>query len=164
MVLPMSVRPVKILGSPVLRTKAAPVKNPSSPDLKSLIRDLIDTMNAHDGIGIAAPQIGVSERVIVINAEKQPLVFINPHLAGRSLRKEEAEEGCLSIPGVFGLVKRNKQVTIVGFDGLGRPLTVKASGLLARVCQHEIDHINGILFIDRTKKITRGKGLLEARH
>lgn len=152
----MSIKTVTTLGNPVLRTPAAPVKSAPAPYLEALARDLIDTMHAKDGIGIAAPQIGISEQVIIINAEDGELVLLNPQIKKHSVRKEDGEEGCLSIPGVFGIVSRFRSVTVTAQKLNGTPVTIEGEGLMARVLQHEIDHINGILFIDRAKRITKG--------
>lgn len=156
----MSIKTVITLGTAILRTPSAPFKHAPSAHLQELARDLIDTMHAREGIGIAAPQIGVSERVIVINGDDAELVLINPAITKHSLRKEDGEEGCLSIPGVFGIVSRYRSVRVTAQKLDGTQTIIAGSGLFARVLQHEIDHIDGILFIDRAKKITKGSDLL----
>lgn len=157
----MSTRLVTTLGNDILTTPSQSVSDVPSDRLRELAQDMIDTMHAKDGIGIAAPQIGVSERVIVVNAADGELVLINPELKKHSLRKEDGEEGCLSIPGVFGIVPRYKTVSVNALTLDGTSITIEGDGLLARVLQHEIDHINGILFISRAKKITKGADKLE---
>lgn len=126
-------------------------------ELQTLIDDMAETMKKADGIGLAAPQVGHSIRLILVAQEQKPLVLINPELSNHSFRKEMAEEGCLSIPGVFGTVKRHRRLLWRGYDRNGKKIEGEASGLFARVLQHEVDHIDGILFIDRVKKITHGK-------
>jgi len=118
-----------------------------------LALNLIESMKEHGGLGIAAPQIGVSLRVIVIDTKQGPLPLFNPEIASFSWRKKTDEEGCLSVPGVYGLVKRSVKISINAFNRAGEKLNFKAEGLFARVIQHEVDHLNGILFIDHAKKI-----------
>lgn len=152
----MSIRNLTYYPDPLLRKKAANVDVQTIASLQSLFDDMIDTMKKKDGIGLAAPQIGVSQRIIVINHADGPLVIVNPTLSRLSLRKQTAEEGCLSIPEVFGTVRRHLLLSYEGFDRNGKKIKGKAKGLFARVLQHEVDHINGVLFIDRVIKITHG--------
>jgi peptide deformylase len=112
-------------------------------------------MIQEDGIGIAAPQVGESIRLVIINQKDKPLIMINPRIITKSIRTEIAEEGCLSVPGVFGMVKRAKKIKATALDASGKQYVLKAEGLLARVIQHEVDHLNGILFIDKMIKKTR---------
>lgn len=155
------IRRIRTLGDPVLRQRAVPVTNEErqSRDIARLVDDMTATMIDAKGIGIAAPQIGVGKRVAIINGRDGPFAIINPRIIRRSLRTATDEEGCLSIPGVFGLVRRPKTVTVAFTDLDGHAHKDKVTGLLARVFQHEIDHLNGVLFIDRTKAITRGTPL-----
>ena len=112
-------------------------------------------MLKEDGIGIAAPQVAKSIQMIVVNHKDGPLVLINPKVKSKSMRIEIAEEGCLSVPGIFGLVKRSKKAKVEALDKDGKNVEIKAEGILARVLLHEIDHLKGILFIDKVIKKTR---------
>src|SRR3989344_1014049 len=141
--------PLVIDPDPRLRqhSKMVPLAVITEPETQTFIDSMYKTMKTNNGVGLAAVQDG-------------PLALFNAVIKKRSLFKEEGEEGCLSIPGVFGLVKRSKSVTVAAHDRAGKPTTFTAKGFFARVLQHEIDHTNGILFIDRTKKIITG----EANH
>jgi peptide deformylase len=160
----MPVHSIVLSDHPLLRKKSRRVRR-IGPTLQQLADDLVETMHAANGIGLAAIQIGVPERVIVVqlpeeeseegeqeevrNPEDAKLyVIINPELARTSRDVDEGIEGCLSVPGWVGEVSRHRAVTVKGLDPRGRPVRIKAEGLLARVFQHEIDHCNGILFID----------------
>lgn len=163
----MSLLPVVTLDqkNPILHSPTRLVENFDDPTLAPLITDMIETMYAKDGIGLAAPQINSSLRITVIvpnpsqfekykqATKKEALVLINPEITRHSLFKEKGEEGCLSIPGIFGIVKRWQEVTVTYRDPAGRPQIMKAKGLMARVVQHELDHLDGILFIDRADKL-----------
>ena len=153
----MAVREVRLLGDPVLRQKAAPVAAVTDA-VRALIADMFETMYAEDGVGLAAPQIGVSERVIVIDPRQDdavPLALVNPSIVEASEETERAEEGCLSLPGLNDIVERSAHVIVEGLDREGAPTRIEANGLLARALQHEIDHIDGILFIDRVTPLKR---------
>jgi peptide deformylase len=153
----MSVREVKILGDPVLRQKAVEVPA-FSDDLKTLIADMFDTMYAEEGIGLAAPQIGESIRVIVVDPHLEgvePFALVNPAIVAHSDETDRAEEGCLSIPGLREVVERSTNVVVEGLDREGRPVRMEAEGLVARILQHEVDHIDGIVFIDRVSPLKR---------
>jgi peptide deformylase len=145
-------RPILIYPDPFLLKKAAPVSRVDDT-IRELVRDLFETMRAASGVGLAATQIGVGKRVIVVDIshveqDLAPLALVNPEIVeGRGL--EEGTEGCLSIPGVEGVVPRAESVLVKAQDEQGRPVQIPACGLLARVLQHEIDHLDGILFIDR---------------
>lgn len=117
--------------------------------MQTFIADLAQKMVAADGLGLAAPQVGKNIRLVVINTEDGPQAFINPFVFWKSLKKEIGEEGCLSIPNVWGLVKRSKSLILTYYDNHAKKHRLQAQGLLARVLQHEIDHLNGVLFIDR---------------
>ncbi|PIS42056.1 MAG: peptide deformylase [Candidatus Kerfeldbacteria bacterium CG08_land_8_20_14_0_20_40_16] len=143
--------------NPTLRKKADLIEHPLSAGIQALIPNLIKTMHNDKGIGIAAPQVGESIRLIVINIKDGPLVLINPKIVAKSIRKEVEEEGCLSVPGVFGMVKRYKKVKVAAVDQKGEKMTMAGEGLLARVLQHEIDHLNGILFTDKIIRKTTDK-------
>jgi len=151
----MPTLPIVINPSPILRKKAETIKNPLDAAIQKLIPILTETMIQEDGIGIAAPQVGESIQMIIINHKDKPLVMINPKIIIKSIRTEIAEEGCLSVPGIFGMVKRSKKIKANALDSTGKLFTIKAEGLLARVIQHEVDHLNGILFIDKMVKKTR---------
>lgn len=127
---------------------------------------MIDTVRHADGIGLAAPQVGKSVRVIIINLEKSgiPLFALyNAEIKSKGFKKVEIEEGCLSIPGVFGMVKRPKKVTVRAQNAKGDWVTIKDEGWISRVAQHEIDHTNGILIVDLIKKYTSGEQILRKR-
>jgi len=152
-------REIVLLGDPVLREEATEVES-FGEDLRVLVRDMFETMYHAEGIGLAAPQIGVSKRVMVIDLRHadQPserLAVVNPRVVWSSKEKDKAPEGCLSIPGMEEVVQRPYAVEIEGFDPKGRPMTIEAEELFARALQHEIDHLDGILFIDRVSALKR---------
>lgn len=153
----MSSRPVLTNPNDLLRKTSVFVsdKEFDSDELNELIEDLVETMGVENGIGIASPQIGVHKRLIIIDTGDGPQALINPKITARSLRKIESEEGCLSVPGVYGMVKRHREVKATAFDRHGNQLKFKARGLLSIVLQHEIDHLNGILFIDKVISYTK---------
>lgn len=136
---------------PVLREKAREVQK-ITPQIGKLVTNLVDTMYDAAGVGLAAPQIGVSKRVIVIDPGDNLIVLINPEIVRLEGEEELGEEGCLSIPGVWGKVKRAPWVTVRGYDLQGKPVAYDAEGLAARAFQHEIDHLDGIVFLDRAVK------------
>jgi peptide deformylase len=153
----MSVRELRFMGDPVLRTPAAPVDTVTD-EIRRLIEDMFDTMYAEEGVGLAAPQVGVSQRVLVVDAQTadtQPFALINPEITEFSEDVERGEEGCLSIPGLRELVERPYSVRVRGLDRDGAPIELEADGLLARILQHEIDHLDGILFLDRVSALKR---------
>jgi peptide deformylase len=153
----MAVREVRLLGDAVLREKAAPVEAVTE-EVRALIADMFETMYAEDGVGLAAPQIGISERILVIDTREEgsePIAFVNPILRQESEETEKAEEGCLSLPGLNDVVERAARVVVDGLDRDGNPQKIEAEGLLSRALQHEIDHIDGILFIDRVSPLKR---------
>lgn len=155
----MAEHSILVAGEPILRQKSKKIKS-FGPPLEGLITDMLDTMRSADGLGLAAPQIGVPLRLIVIEMPaledeegneiepRQLYIYCNPEIVEAS-GEEEGEEGCLSVPGYVGMVKRATNLTVKGQDAKGRKIRTKAKGLLARAFQHEIDHLNGILFIDR---------------
>jgi len=123
---------------------------------------MFDTVKEAKGIGLAAPQVGKSLRIIVIDLSHQgihPFAMINPKILKVSKKETDLEEGCLSIPGVYGIVSRPQKVTFSGFTEDGREVALQADGLLSKAVQHEIDHINGVLIIDKIKKYTERSGL-----
>ena len=121
-----------------------------SEQVQTLIDDLIETMGVENGVGIAAPQVGVQKRIIIVDVDDEPIALINPKITSRSLRKINFEEGCLSVPGIYGIVRRHKIIKVKALDRHGNQLAFRAVGLLSVVLQHETDHLDGILFIDRT--------------
>ncbi len=155
--------PVKIYPCPVLLepTRELTIPELRTDQIQQLILDMTETMKAKDGVGLAAPQVGRSLKLVIITTADGNLALINPKILRRSWKKETTEEGCLSIPKVFGLVKRSRQIKLVALDKNGKKIKLRAIGYLARVIQHEIDHINGVLFIDRTQNITTGQPELE---
>jgi peptide deformylase len=141
--------------NPILRQKAASISDALAPEIQSLIPQMIEAMKGHRGIGLAAPQIGQSIRLIIVNHQDGPIAMINPIITKKSLLKKWDEEGCLSIPGVYGEVKRHQKVSVTYTDKTGASQTLDAEGLLARIVQHEIDHIDGILFIDKARNLVQ---------
>lgn len=143
----MAVRPILVVGNPVLRQKARRVTQ-FDRALQQLIEDMIETMRDAPGVGLAAPQIGVPLRVAVTEVDKKVTVLINPEVV-KGKGEYEPEEGCLSVPGYWGNVKRFQSVVVKARDRHGREFRVRGEGLFAQVLQHEIDHLNGRLYIDR---------------
>jgi peptide deformylase len=148
------------LPNPILRKVAEDVKFPVDSNFRKFIKEMFTAMKHYDGIGLAAPQVGKSIQLMVINTPNKPTAFINPVVLKKSWKKSEAEEGCLSVPNVYGMVKRSKKILVSFFNIDGVKHEEWLDGMIARVYQHEVDHLNGILFIDRTKKIIQGKELL----
>jgi peptide deformylase len=153
---------IRVLGDPILRQETTRVETISAAHLK-LIDDMFETMHRAQGIGLAAPQVGRTERIAVVDVEggKQPLALINPEIVSLSSHVEKSEEGCLSIPDVFGDVERPESTVVRALDRDGRMIEIAASGLLARCLQHEIDHLNGKLFIDYLSILKRRAALKE---
>jgi peptide deformylase len=156
--------PIKTFPDDVLRRPTEPVSFPLSKDIIKLTKDMIETVRAQDGIGLAAPQVGKSVKLIIINLEKSgvPLmVLYNAKIIGKGFKKVDIEEGCLSIPKVFGMVKRPKKATIEARNAEGKTVRFTDDGWIARIAQHEIDHTNGRLIIDLIKKYTEGEELVK---
>ncbi|MGI6514032.1 MAG: peptide deformylase [Syntrophomonadaceae bacterium] len=149
----MAVYKVVLMGDPVLREKAKPVKAINDSILR-LLDNLRDTLHEYEGVGLAAPQIGVSKRVIVVDNGEEYYELINPEII-REEGLDTAIEGCLSIPQLTGKVKRAARVTVKGLNREGEELSIEADGLLARAFQHEIDHLDGVLFVDRAEWVAR---------
>jgi peptide deformylase len=146
----MAVRAIRVLPDPVLRQKAKKVTN-IDKSVQRLIDDMIETMRAAPGVGLAAPQIGVPLRVIVVEVPgDEVMTLINPEIAKRH-GERLVQEGCLSIPGYQGEVKRSVWVKVKAQDRQGRNIRLKGEELLAQVLEHEIDHINGVLYVDRVE-------------
>ncbi len=155
----MSIKPLIILPDPVLRQVSKPVERFGAP-LKQLAADMLDTMYDAPGIGLAAIQIGEPLRMLVIDLAKEdepkaPQTFINPQIVGRSADRSVYEEGCLSIPDYYAEVERPATVRVNYLDLDGNPHEVAAEGLLATCLQHEIDHLDGVLFIDHISRLKR---------
>ncbi len=156
----MALREIVTLPQPILRHKARKVTD-FGPELQALVDDMIETMRQAPGVGLAAPQVGEPSRLIVVEygdeedeeAPAKLFVMANPEITRRSEETELGTEGCLSIPGVQGDVERNLAVTVKGLNRHGRPMTVKAKGWLARIFQHEVDHLDGTLFVDLAEKV-----------
>jgi peptide deformylase len=163
----MTVRTIVTLPDPVLRRKARPVTK-FDEKLQTLIDDMVDTMRDAPGVGLAAPQVGISERVIVVEyaepeeveegeepkeVEPKLYVMVNPEIVKSSSETVVGVEGCLSIPTLVGEVERAHEVRIKGLNRRGQPMKLKADGWLARIFQHEIDHVNGVVFTDRAAQV-----------
>jgi peptide deformylase len=142
----MSVLPLHLLGSPVLRQRSAEVIAVDD-DVRTIIDNMFETMDAARGVGLAANQVGLAHRVAVIDAEGQRFAMLNPVIVEAEGRAT-AEEGCLSIPDIYGDVTRAERVVLEALDREGKPFRLEAGGLTARAIQHEIDHLDGILFLD----------------
>jgi len=143
--------------NPILREVSKPV-DPAEilrPEFQRFLDEMIETMK-EGGVGLAAPQVGVAKRFIIVKTKTGPEAFINPKIFSASIRKINSEEGCLSVPGVWGIVKRHSKVKVKALNRRGEKVLIKASGLESIIFQHEIDHLDGILFIDKVEKITRG--------
>lgn len=162
----MTLRKIVTLPDPVLRRKAHAVET-FDKNLKTLIDDMVETMREAPGVGLAAPQIGLSERLIVVEyyqhdedeeneeAPKKVWAVLNPEIVKASEEKVMGVEGCLSIPGLVGEVERHQTIQVKGLNKHGKPIKIKAEGWLARIFQHEIDHLNGVLFPDRATRVWR---------
>jgi peptide deformylase len=155
------VRKIHLYGDPVLREKAAPA-GPVDADVRALAADLLDTLTAADGVGLAAPQIGVLRRVLAVHpppdgagVREGPRVYVDPEVLERSGEQESAEEGCLSIPGIYEQVRRPREVLVRARDLDGTSFEVRVDGIVARILQHEIDHLDGVLFVDRVGPMRR---------
>lgn len=147
---------VRLLGDPVLRQRAVEVEE-IDDEVRQLAQQMFETMYTEEGVGLAAPQVGVSKRLFVMDIQEdgaEPQAVVNPVIMEHS-GSERGEEGCLSLPGLIGAVERPAHIVMEGLDLDGGPLRLEASGLLARCIQHEIDHLDGILFIDHLSPIKR---------
>lgn len=156
----MGLRPVRVLGDPILRRRAESVGT-ITDDVRRLVDDMYETMYAARGIGLAAPQVGVGQRLFITDVDGARFVMINPEIVRVEGAMEVGEEGCLSIPEIMGDVKRPTQVVMRALDLKGEPITVDAAGMLARCFQHELDHLDGRLFIDRLSFLKRRRALAE---
>lgn len=134
---------------PFLRRKSRKVEDPKSPEIQKLIKDMVFTMREQKGIGLAAVQVSIDLCILVIETKDDAVVFVNPEIIQSTDKTEIGEEGCLSLPGKFGFVNRKTAVTVKSLDARGIEQIHDAEGLFSRVLQHEIDHLSGILFIDK---------------
>jgi peptide deformylase len=159
----MTIREIVTLPNPVLRRKARSITR-FDAELQTLIEDMVDTMREAPGVGLAAPQVGISDRLIVVeypeddeleNSPKKLYVVVNPEIKEISEETEMGIEGCLSIPNLHGEVERSLAVTVKGQTRHGQPFKIKAKDWLARIFQHEIDHLDGVVFTDRATKVWR---------
>jgi peptide deformylase len=153
----MAVLEIRMMGDPVLRERAAEVEAVDD-ELRRLARSMFDTMYEAEGVGLAAPQVGVLRRLVVVDSREQgasPLTLVNPRVVAAAPGTERAEEGCLSIPGLRDVVERPASVVVEGEDLDEQPVRIEAEGLLARILQHEIDHLDGVLFLDRLTPLKR---------
>ena len=153
----MTVRSLHLLGSPLLRQRATPVARVDDT-VRQLVDDLFETMRAAKGVGLAANQVGIAQRVAVVDVGEEqppPLVLINPVIVDRSPQTEIGEEGCLSIPEIFGEVERPVRVVVEALDRDGKSYRADVGGYKARAVQHEIDHLDGVLFLDHLSAVKR---------
>jgi peptide deformylase len=158
----MTVQSIRLFGDPVLRTPADPVVD-FDRQLRQLVEDLTETMREHSGAGLAAPQLGVGLRVFTFDIDDVVGHLVNPVLEFPDDEEEEGPEGCLSIPGVFFDTKRRLNVVARGFTADGAPVQLVGSGLMARCVQHETDHLDGVLFLDRLDREARKAAMKEIR-
>lgn len=152
----MAVLAVRRYGDPILRQKAQPVTE-VTPEIKKTIEEMVETMFHQVGIGLAAPQVGIPLRLVVIDDGKRGTrALVNPTITERR-GTAVGEEGCLSLPGIFGEVERSEWVNVEALDGDGKPISFEGRGLIARVVQHELDHLDGVLFIDHLPAMVRDR-------
>lgn len=149
----MAILPITIYPNPILEKKARKITDPKDPEIKELILDMLETMDNHpEAIGLAAPQVEKSVSLCIIRLGGKTHILINPKIKSKSWKKEICEEGCLSFPGQFIPIKRNAKIKVEADDRNGNKITLKGEGLLSRALQHEIDHLNGILYIEKEVK------------
>lgn len=151
--------PIVIWGNPVLKMKAKEITEVDD-ELRQLAEDMFETMRADNGVGLAGNQVGVLKRIFVVEVPKkdapsQRFVILNPVITKRSKIKETQEEGCLSFPGIWGPVERSCEVEVQGIDLEMKPVTITGDGLVARAIQHELDHLDGIVFVERMSMLNR---------
>ena len=158
----MTVRPIRLFGDPVLRTPADPVVD-FDKELRTLVKDLTATLLDEGGAGLAAPQIGVGLRVFAFDVDDTVGHLINPVLSFPDDEEQDGPEGCLSIPGIYIDTKRRMNVVATGFNEHEEPVQLVGTGLMSRCCQHETDHLDGILFLDRLDAKARKAAMKEIR-
>lgn len=151
----MPVLDIKKAGDPVLREKCQPIET-FDRKLRLLLSNMADTMYKADGVGLAAPQIGLSIEVVVIDVGEGIIELINPKIIEREGMVEDTE-GCLSVPGIYGTVERSERVVVEYQNRFGKKRTLEGTGLLARAIQHELDHLDGVLFIDKVTSLNQGE-------
>jgi peptide deformylase len=154
----VSILDIRVLGDPILRTETAPVAEVTD-ELRELAKNMFETMDLARGIGLAAPQVGRTERLAVIGVNEHRFAIVNPEVIESDAKTGKAEEGCLSIPDVYGDVERPARVRVRALDLDGKPFELEASDLLARCLQHEIDHLQGKLFLDYLSVLKRRSAL-----
>jgi peptide deformylase len=158
----LTVQPIRLFGDPVLRTPAEPVVD-FDRELRRLVADLIETMREQNGVGLAAPQIGVGLRVFAFDVDDVVGHLVNPVLEFPDEEEQDGPEGCLSIPGVYVDTKRRKNVVAQGFNEYGDPVQIVGTGQMSRCAQHETDHLDGVLFVDRLDRSRRKEALRQIR-
>lgn len=158
----MTVQPIRLFGDPVLRTPADPVVA-FDKELRKLVKDLSETLRVQEGAGLAAPQIGVGLRVFAFDVEDVEGYLINPELHFPDEEEQDGPEGCLSIPGIYVDTKRRQNVVATGFNEHGEPVRLVGQGMMARCVQHETDHLDGVLFLDRLDAKRRKEAMRQIR-
>jgi peptide deformylase len=158
----VTVQPIRLLGDPVLRTPADPVVD-FDKELRKLVKDLTDTLLDQGGAGLAAPQLGVGLRVFAFDVDDAVGHLINPELHFPDEEEQDGPEGCLSIPGIYVDTKRRMNVVANGFNEYGDPVRLIGTGMMARCCQHETDHLDGVLFLDRLDPQARKEAMKQIR-
>jgi peptide deformylase len=153
---------IRTFGDPVLKTRAAPVEA-FDEALSHLAEEMLVTMHEQEGVGLAANQVGRLKRILVAATEDDEYVVVNPVVDEVAEETEKQVEGCLSIPGIQVEVERPTGLTVTGQDATGAPLRIEATGLLARILQHEVDHLDGVLILDRTDRESRKAAMREMR-
>ena len=150
----MAVMKIVLDGDPVLRSRAAEVdpQEIAKPAFKTLLDDMVETMYAANGVGIAAPQVGVGKRIFIAESAHGPIALINPVFTKTSWKLVGGEEGCLSVPGKYDKVRRHKSVTVEALTATGEKVSFTADNFFARILQHELDHLDGMLYVDRVKE------------
>ena len=158
----MTVQPIRLFGDPVLRTQADPVVD-FDKELRRLVKDLTETMQDQGGAGLAAPQLGVGLRVFTFDVDDVVGHIVNPVLSFPDEQEQDGPEGCLSIPGIYIDTKRRQNVIAAGFNEHGDPIQVVGTGLMSRCVQHETDHLDGVLFLDRLDAASRKDAMKQIR-
>ena len=153
---------IRQFGDPVLKSRATPVKE-FDEQLEKLAQDMLATMREHEGVGLAANQVGRLKRILVAAIEDEEFVIVNPVIEDRSEEAAKETEGCLSIPGIHVGVERPTAITISGSDAAGNPVRMEVTDLLARVFQHEVDHLDGVTILERTDRESRKAAMRELR-
>lgn len=155
----MAVKPITMKGTPVLhaRTREVDTKELNTPEFRQFIDDMVETMYAANGVGIAATQVGDNRRVFIAESAKGPIALVNPYFTDKSKKMLSDDEGCLSVPGKFDRVKRHKSVTVEALTITGEKISFTADGFFARILQHELDHLDGMLYVDRVAEQKKAK-------